>query len=303
MIELFSLFADNLLPIFMVAGFGFLMGRLFNISPRPISHLVFYLFSPCLSFTLIAKSEVGLGEIGLMFGFGVAVMSLVGLVTWAGGKVLKLERHMLAAVLITSMFMNAGNYGMPVVDFAFGKIALAFAVPFFVTMSILSNTVGVFIASLGRMNARQALQGVFKMPVIYAVGLAVIFKGFGWELPTPLDRGITIMGNAAIPTMLVMLGLQFHVVKWDGQYKALFLASGMRLVVGPLAGLLLAPAFALQGFAFQAGVLQSAMPTAVLTTVLATEFEAEPSFVSFVVFITTLLSPLTVTPLLYFLGA
>ena len=157
--------------------------------------------------------------------------------------------------------------------------------------------------ALGKLNARQALLGVFKMPVIYAVAAALIFKGFGWVLPTSLDRGVTLMGNAAVPTMLVMLGLQFHVVKWNGQYKALFLAAGLRLLAGPLIALSLAPIFSLQGFAFQAGVLQSAMPTAVLTTVLATEFDAEPSFVSFVVFISMVLSPLTVTPILYLLGA
>lgn len=303
MIEFLSLFADNLLPIFMVAGFGFLMGKIFKIPPRPIAQLTFFLFSPCLAFSLISKSEVDLGNIARMFGFGAACILVIGVLAWGAGKALKLERQMLAAVLITSMFMNAGNYGMPAVDFAFGKTALAFAVPFYVTMSILSNTVGVFIASLGKLNARQALLGVFKMPVIYAVIAALLFKGFGWTLPVPLDRGVTIMGNAAIPTMLVMLGLQFHVVRWDGQYKALFLATGLRLLAGPVVAVLMAPVFALQGYAFQAGVLQSAMPTAVLTTVLATEFEAEPSFVSFVVFLTTLLSPLTVTPILYLLGA
>jgi hypothetical protein len=303
LIELLSLFANNLLPIFMVAGFGFVMGKTFQISPRSISHLTFYLFSPCLAFSLISKSEVGLVNILRMFGFGTACMVVVGLAAWLMGRAFRLERRTLAAVLITTMFMNAGNYGMPVVEFAFGQEALAFAIPFYVTMSILANTVGVFIASMGKLNARQALLGVSRMPVIYAVAAALLFKGMEWSLPTSLDRGVTIMGNAAIPTMLVVLGLQFNVVKWNGQYKALFLAAGTRLLLGPLVAILLAPVFALQGFAFQAGVLQSAMPSAVLTTVLATEFDAEPSFVSYVVFVSTLLSPLTVTPILFFLGA
>ncbi len=301
--ELIELFANNLLPIFMVAGFGFLVGKTFKIPPRPVSQIAFYLFSPCLAFTMITGSEVGWESILRMFILGAAEILVIGLVAFAAGRFLKLERKLLAAVVISSMFMNAGNYGLPVVNFAFGATALAYAVPFFVSMSILSNTVGVFFASLGTMNARQALMGVLRMPVVYAVAAALLFKSQGWTLPVPLERGVTIMGNAAIPTMLVMLGLQFHAAKWAGQYKALFLATGLRLLAGPLVALLLAKVFSLQGFAFQAGVLESAMPTAVLTTILATEFDAEPAFVSFVVFVSTLLSPFTVTPILYFLGA
>jgi predicted permease len=77
----------------------------------------------------------------------------------------------------------------------------------------------------------------------------------------------------------------------------------MRLLVSPFVALLLIPLFGLAGPARQALVLEAAMPTAVLTTVLATEFNAEPSFVSTTVLVTTLLTPLTLTPLLAFLGA
>jgi hypothetical protein len=77
----------------------------------------------------------------------------------------------------------------------------------------------------------------------------------------------------------------------------------MRLVFAPFLAIGLAALFGLTGTAFQAGVLQSSMPTAVFMTILATEYDVEPSFVSSVVVASTLLSPLTVTPLLAYLGA
>ena len=83
----------------------------------------------------------------------------------------------------------------------------------------------------------------------------------------------------------------------------LLLAVGMRLVGGLGCGLILAPFFGLTGMAFKAGVVESSMPTAVLATILATEYDAEPAFVTSAVFISTLLSPLTLTPLLLLLGA
>ena len=77
----------------------------------------------------------------------------------------------------------------------------------------------------------------------------------------------------------------------------------MRLLVAPLLAIGLSRIFGLTGPAYQATVLEAGMPTAVLTTVLATEFDCLPSFVTTVVFVTTILSPLTLTPLLYILGA
>jgi predicted permease len=79
------------------------------------------------------------------------------------------------------------------------------------------------------------------------------------------------------------------------------IANGVRLIAAPAIALLLAVPFGLTGVARQVGVLQAAMPAAVMTTVLAAEFEVEPEFMTAVVFSSTLLSPLTLTPLLAFL--
>jgi len=78
---------------------------------------------------------------------------------------------------------------------------------------------------------------------------------------------------------------------------------GMRLLVSPLLALALGLIIGLSGPVRQAATLEAAMPTAVLTTVLATEYNARPTFVTAAVFVTTLLSPLTITPLLAYLGA
>ena len=303
MSELIELFLNNLLPVFVVAGFGYWLGKVFGVSPRPISQVSFYLFSPCLAFTLLTQSQIDLSESVNMFLFAAVIMLITGGLAFLIGRLMRLERKMLAALMITSMFMNAGNYGMPVIGFAFGETALAHASLFFASMVALTNTLGVIIASWGSLGLRQALLGVLRTPMFYAVIVALVFSQTGWRLPLPLDRSITLMGNAAIPTMLIILGLQFHAARWGGHLKALVAANGLRLAVSPLVGLILAPLFGLQGVALQAGIIEAAMPAAVLNTVLASEFDAEPSFVTFVVFTGTLLSPLTITPLLYYLGA
>ena len=93
------------------------------------------------------------------------------------------------------------------------------------------------------------------------------------------------------------------------QMRALALSRGLviaviwRLVDSRAVALALAPALALSGPARQAGLIEAAMPTAVATTVLAQAYDAEPGFVTTAIFVTTLASPPTLTPLLAWLGA
>jgi malate permease and related proteins len=301
--ELAALFLDNLLPIFLASGTGYLLGKWFQINPRNLSQVALYIFSPCLVFNLLTKTQLGHSEILRIMGFAALLMLILGLLTWGAGRALKLERKTLSAVLITTIFMNAGNYGLPVNLYAFGESALAYATLFFVFNSIAIHSIGILIASSGSAGFVQALKGLARFPAIYAIMLAFLFVNQGWQLPTALDRTVTILGNGAIPTLMIVLGLQFHNLRFSDNYRGLALAGTMRMLISPLLAFALATYFHLQQSAFQATVLQSAMPAAVLSTVLATEFDVDPSFVTGVVYATTLISPFTLTPLLALLGA
>ena len=303
MSNLLSLFANNLLPILLVAGTGYLAGRWLNVEARSISRVVFYIFSPCLIFDLLTTSQLSNGDILRMVGFAATAILAVGALTWLLGRLIRLERTMLAAVLICTITINAGNYGMSLNLFAFGEQALAYASLFFVTSAIITYTVGVLIASMGKSSLGSALKGLTKIPTVYAVVLALLFITMGWELPLPLSRSVSLLSDASIPGMLVVLGLQLQNNHRTQNLPALTLANGMRLLGGPLVGFILAGFLGLQGMAFNAGVLQSSMPTAVLSTILATEYDVQPAFVTTAVFTSTLLSPFTLTPLLMFLGA
>ncbi len=301
--ELLHIFANNILPIFLAAGGGFVLSKFLKVSPRPISQIAFYLFSPCLIFSLITSSQLGNDAILRMVGFTAAVILTLGGLAWLIGKTLHLERHLLVAVIITTMFSNAGNYGLSLNLFAFGEDALAHASLYFITMSVLVYTVGVFISSLGSSGMKKSLFGLFRVPAVYALILALMYNALKWDLPLPLDRTVTLLGNAAIPTLMVLLGIQLGHAQWQGQAKALGLTNLLRLVVSPGLAFLFSFVFKLNGSALQAGVVESAMPTAIVVTVLATEFDIEPSFVTAAVFTSTLFSPITVTPLLAYLGA
>ena len=301
--DLLVLFANNLLPIFLAAGAGYLLSRFTQINPRTLSQVIFYIFSPCLIFTLLTQSKLNQSDIAKMVLLTGSMILMVGALAWLGSWLLKLPRREMAGVMIASMFMNAGNYGLPVVLFAFGDTALSYASLFFVTSATLAYTLGVVVISMGSTSLAQAVSGLFKIPTVYALVLAMVLMQTGWQMPLFLERTTTLLGNASIPCMLVLLGMQLRTASWAGKEKPVLLATAMRLLAGPALLLLIAPLFQIPNAARQASILEAGMPSAVLTTMLATEYDVEPALVTTVVFVSTLLSPLTLTPLLAFLGA
>jgi malate permease and related proteins len=102
--------------------------------------------------------------------------------------------------------------------------------------------------------------------------------------------------------MLVLLGLELTRIEWSHSIRALGLSVVTKLVIAPIVGILLAGVFGLQGAERQANIVETAVPAAVVTTVVATEYNLRPSLVTAMVFIGTLLSPLTITPLLVYLA-
>ena len=297
-----STFANNLLPILLLSGAGFVLGKRFSVDSRTIGRTVFYIFAPMLVFDLLVQNDLKLEEAVIVVAFTVTVILIMGVITLILALGLKLERPILMSVLITTMFGNIGNYGLPLVSFAFGEEALKYASIYFVTTALLFNTVGILLASLGHMTFKEAMLGLLKVPTVYGVTLAAFINTFHIEIPSALARTIDLAAGGSIPLMIVLLGIELSRAQWSNSLRGVGLSVSLRLLAAPLVALLLSPLFGLQGAAQQAGVTQSSMPAAVNSTILAAEYQLDSSLVTAIVFIGTLLSPFTLTPLIVLLG-
>ena len=298
---LLSILADDILPILLVASVGFLLARYLHADVKTLSRVTLYALTPCLAFNILVTSRISAAELGRMALFAVCTVLGIGLITRLVMLPLRLDRATVSACTIVVMFANGGNYGLPLTLFAFGQEALAHATIYFVVSVILTYTVGIFLASSGRQGIREALLSVFKMPVVYAVVAALVVVFTRATLPLPVMRPIQLLSNAAIPVMILVLGMQLERAVIPERPLLVGLATMLRLIVSMLLGFALVPILGLSGAARQAGVLQAAMPTAVVTTILALEYKIDPSFVTGVVFLSTLLSPFTLTLLIAFL--
>ncbi|RME08400.1 MAG: hypothetical protein D6803_01325, partial [Anaerolineae bacterium] len=68
---LLTLFANNLLPILLISGLGYLLGWRLNVQARSVARMVFYALSPFLVFDLMARSRLSNSDISRMMGFAI----------------------------------------------------------------------------------------------------------------------------------------------------------------------------------------------------------------------------------------
>jgi malate permease and related proteins len=295
---LLSIFANDVLPIFVVAAVGFALARVLGTDVRTLSRITFNALSPCLVFHLLVTSALTADDFFRMSALAVATVLGIGLVGRLVTLPFRLDRAAVSAFLIVVMFSNSGNYGLPVVLFAFGKPALAQATVYFVANAVLTYTVGVFLAASGRRSAWEALGGILRVPAVYGVLAAAAVLATGATVPAPLMRPVELLSDAALPSMILVLGMQLERGGRPPRPVLVGLAVLLSLVVSPLLAFGAARVIGLHGPAMQAAIVQAGMPSAVLTTILALEFDVAPAFVTACVTTSTLLSPITVTLLI-----
>lgn len=308
MLATLQAFSEVLLPIVLIVTLGYTLRRALPLDLRTLNRVSIYVLSPSLVFVTLLRAEVAGSEAARL-----AVQMLLVVLTMAScayllGRLLRLSGPQRSGLILSCGFMNSGNYGLPATRFAFGEAGFQYAVIGYLTQSILSQTLAVYLASAGHGNRRAALGQVFRLPLIYAVLLALGLRLLGIRLDERegalalgLYRGLRLLADATLPFLLLILGMQLTQRQPLGAIGPLTGAALLRLIgsipVAYGAALLLG----LSDLPLRVGVVQAAMPTAVNMTILALEFDAWPEFVSNVVVVTTLASLLTLTLLIVWL--
>jgi len=293
-LDLLNIFVDNMIPVLAIAAVGVALRRRFHIEPAAISRMMFYVFAPALAFHALYTQDISGAEFLRMYLGTLALLTVIALISYAVLRPQHIKSSERAAALVASFVFNGANFGLSIVSFAFGAEALSYAVIAYVAGSTVAWTVGVYVSSQGAASIRAALRNVLGTPVIYALALAFALKALGIDhLPPALGRTSRLLADAAIPLMLVLLGLQLGRFAMPDRWRLVASGTVIRLLLAPLAAVIIAPFFELAGPARFAFIVQAGMPTAVLTLVLAHQFDTDRDLTLSFIVTSTLISPLT----------
>jgi len=299
--SLISILLQVVTPVILIAGIGYLFGWRTKTEVRPISRLAFYVLIPALVFNSLSRLDWQSRGVLRMVGFSALVTIAMGVLAWLVSRIMHLQAPLSNAFMLVIMFTNGGNFGLPLNLFAFGQEGMDTALVFFVVSALLINSVGVFVASRGKAGAGKALLNVLRAPVLWAALAGVMVNLSGWAVPETVDKALQLVSQGAVPVMLLVLGMQLARISLNEHKRAIAVATVVKLVAAPALAYGLALLLGMQGINRQVGIVEASMPTAVTTTILATEFDTAPRFAASVVFVSTLLSLISLTLLLSWL--
>ena len=292
---LFETLLNVVVPAFVVIGVGVLLGRFLKLDLVPLNRVALYAAVPALVFNSLATTELGAGSVGrLVVGQLIFLALMLGLSYLASRP---FEARTGRGFMATSMYGNSANLMLPVTLFALGEGGLERALVLFVVSSIaLFGTGPLVLAGGGGANgAGVRFTSVLRLPVLWAALVGVLFNLLGLSFPQGLARGIGILSDAAIPLVLLVLGMQIHRSGLQAPTPVNWAGAGFKLVVGPLLGYLAARIVGATGLDLAVLTLLGAMPPAVNTFMLALEFGGNAEEVARTVVLATLLALLSLS--------
>jgi hypothetical protein len=288
-LELLSVVA----PVFIVALIGLAWARSgTHFDEASISRLVLNVGIPCLVFHSLTSLDVPPAELARMAGLAAGVMSVFAVAGLIVLKAMKLPAHTYLGPLV---FANSGNIGLPICLFAFGDAGLALGMAYFAVSSTCHVVLGgpLFAGTF-------SLRPFFRSPLTWAVIITVGVVASGVAVPTWITRTTTLLGDIAIPLMLLTLGVSLSKMHPESLGRSATL-SLVRLGLGVSAGLLLTTLLGVEGLTRKVLVLQASMPVGVLNYLFAQRYARSPEQVASLVLVSTLISVVSIPVLLAWL--
>jgi len=295
------LFFDIVLPVFLIVAAGYWAQKRFDLDFATLTNCSLYLLTPALIFSALSKSKVHFDLAAVLLLFMVLYTAALCLLAWAVGRSCRYRDEQLRALALSTTVMNCGNFGLPLVFFAYGAPSLDISVLTFVVFNIPLSTLAIVLAQGSGTSLAEALRNAARIPLFHAVIAALLLQLLEVEIPGFLLRPLELLGQGAIPVMLVMLGMQLARTRLQATFGFLSLATLIRLIVAPALAWLLAWLLGIDGLNRQVVVLQTSTPAAVLPLLYALRFGTRPDLVAGAVLSTTLLSAISLTILLYLL--
>lgn len=303
---------NNIIPVFILIAFGYIISKKFDLSVFTLSKLNFYLFIPGFIFSNLYSTNLSPDMFKIIF-FFVLYLIANDLIARIISKIRKYDVGQTSAFKNSIMFNNTGNIGVSLITLIFGSApfvingktpylnqALTVQIMILVFTNVAMYTVGFYNAGRGKMNVKESIHQILTMPSIYAILLALLLKYTKIDITTtPLWNTVEYVKNGLVPMALITLGVQLSKTKFDFKDTNVNIAVFTRLIIGPVLAVVLIHAFGFLGVVAQTVFISCSVPTAVNTALIAVECDNYQNFASQEVMVSTIFSCVTLTSAIY----
>jgi len=279
------------IPVFLLISAGFVFAHWKKINLTSVTEIIVYLGTPSLVFSSLASKPLYAADLAILASGLIAIYAGVGALIKVYFVIFRFHSRGFA---LPTLFMNAGNMGIPLALFAFGQAGLQRATLLFVMCTFLQYSLGIYILQ-GRGNWRE----IFRLPLIYATLGGLAFNLLEIHMPELLLQPIVMLGQATIPIMLISLGYRLHAVE-SLQWGHALGGALLRIFGGFAVANLAVEIVGAQGVNRQVLLLYGALPAAVINFILTEKYRQDPALAASIVVLSTFISVVTI-PLVFWL--
>jgi len=293
--EIYIKLFEVLFPVFFIIGIGYFLGKKSpNLDTSFITNYSANFGTPALVIFALTSSGVTFSIFAQYF-----IYSLIAIISFAiiGIIFLILMKKDYVRELPPFILPNTGNMGIPICLFAYGSAGMGVAAAISSVVVLLHFTLNVFLA-----NKKFDINIIIKSPSFYAILVVVGILYFEIKTPTFVLNTVMLLAYGMIVLILISLGVALTQLKVFS-FKSSVISSISRVIIGPIIGFIIIKIFNLSGFAAGVLLIQSSMPSAILTYLIASMYspkEIVDNIASMIV-VSTLMSLITV-PIIVFIS-
>jgi malate permease and related proteins len=298
---LYHILLDIIFPIFLLIGAGAVLQRAIRLDLSTLSTLTVYFLLPAVCFVNIYESKMSSELISHTLVFLLLFNMLLILTSMLIAKANKFNRKLTATFKNSMVLSNSGNYGLPVSELVFATNPAGMSIQIIISIfqNLLTFTYGFFNSVSADSSGREILRKIMRLPVIYALLLAILLKWLHIEIPQFLWKPIENSSNAFLAVALVTLGAQVAFLRITRISRPIVWIVIGRLIISPIVGLLVIFILGLTDITAQALFIASSFPSSRNSALLALEYDNYPEYASQAVLLTTIISSITVAVVVY----
>ncbi len=293
--EIYLKLFEVLFPVFFIVGIGYFLGRQkSDIDTTFITNYSANFGAPALFIFAITSSGVTYSVFSEYFIYSVIALTCFAII---GIIFLFFMKKDISRELPPFFLPNTGNMGIPICLFAYGSLGMGVAAAISSLVVLLHFTANIFLAS-----KKFDIKIILKSPSTYAVIISILFLYYDMEMPKFAINTVMLLGYTMIVLILMSLGVSLTQMKVFSIRSSLISSIG-RVIVGPIIGFALIKIFNLSGYAAGVLLIQSSMPSAILTYLIASMYSPKKIVdnISSMIVVSTLMSLVTV-PIIVFIA-
>lgn len=296
-----SMLLQVVLPLLLIYLTGFAGQKIFKLNIKSVSTVALYLMTPPLIFRNFYEVKIDAMYVNILI-YSVLLSGAVIIFIKCAAHFRKYTTGQTSALIAATAFMNNGNFGAPLMLFAYGKTAFQYSIAIMILHTIVMSTIGLYYVAKGSFDVKKALYSILKMPIVHALILGLLWQYFRWPLPENIYNAVSLVGDASIPLTMLVLGMQLAEIKLEHiRWGITNLGILTRLILSPAIAYGITLILPVEPLLAKVMVVLGAMPSAAIMVMYSIEYDCDPQLVSAITLISTVASIVTLSILLTFI--